>query len=126
MAQKILMIFGVILVIVGVLGFIPGITNDDGKLLGIFTVDTLHNIIHLASGILAIAFARMSAGQASMFAKILGIVYALVAILGLLDGSSVLGLIDVNMADNVLHVLLAVVFLYGGFSKSSSQAPMQA
>jgi hypothetical protein len=127
MAQKILMVFGVVLVLVGILGFVPGITNDDGLLLGIFAVDAIHNIIHLASGILAVVFARMGAAQASMFAKILGIVYAIVAVVGLLQGDSVLGIIGVNMADNILHVLLAIVFLYVGFSKSStSSMPMQA
>ena len=45
-------VFGVVFVLVGILGFVPGITSG-GHLLGIFEVDTTHNIIHLISGILA-------------------------------------------------------------------------
>jgi|SRR6185503_4627369 len=123
MTQKLVMWFGVILTLVGVLGFIPGVTNDDGKLLGIFAVDTLHNVIHLASGILGIFAARMGASQAAMFAKIFGLVYALVTIVGFVQGDTVVGLFGVNMADNVLHLLVAVIFLYAGFSNKGGSAP---
>jgi hypothetical protein len=123
MTNKILMTLGVVLILVGILGFF----ND--PILGIFEVDTLHNIIHLASGILAVIFAR-NASQAMMFGKVFGIVYALVAIIGFVQSDTVLNLITVNMADNVLHVVLAIVFLWIGFSKggssSSSSMPMQA
>jgi hypothetical protein len=64
-----------------------------------------------------------------MFAKVFGIVYALVAIVGFVQGDTVLSIISVNGADNVLHVVLAIVFLWLGFSKgssSSSSMPMQA
>lgn len=129
MTQKLVMWLGVILTLVGILGFIPGITSDSGMLLGIFAVDTLHNVIHLATGILGIIAARMGASQAAMFAKIFGVVYALVTIVGLVQGDTVVGLFGVNMADNILHLLLAILFLYAGFSKSGAQAssmPMQA
>jgi hypothetical protein len=122
MTQKVLTVLGVILILVGILGFF----ND--PVLGIFEVDAVHNIIHLATGILAVIFARNS-GQAMMFAKVFGIVYALVAIVGFVQGDTVLSIISVNGADNVLHVVLAIVFLWLGFSKgssSSSSMPMQA
>ncbi len=123
MAQKVLTVFGVVLLLVGILGFIPGVVTD-GKLLGIFTIDSTHNIIHILTGILALVFARMGAGQASVIAKVLGIVYAIVAIVGLVQGDTVLELIGVNLADNILHVVLAVVFLYAGFSKPSATTPV--
>jgi hypothetical protein len=47
-------LFGAVLVLVGILGFVPGITTDDGHLLGIFHVNAIHNIIHLASGAVAL------------------------------------------------------------------------
>ncbi len=116
------MILGVVLVLVGILGFF----ND--PVLGVFEVDAVHNIIHLATGILALIFSR-SASQTMMFGKIFGIVYALVAIVGFVQADTVLNIITVNMSDNILHVVLAVVFLWMGFSKggsSSSSMPMQA
>ena len=94
----------------------PGITSD-GHLLGIFEVDTLHNIIHLATGLVAF-WAAASVANARLFFKIFGLVYALVTILGFTMDGDVLGLIHTNMADNLLHLVIAVVALYAGFSKS--------
>lgn len=118
------MILGVVLILVGLLGFMQN------PILGIFAVDTLHNIIHLASGVLAIWFARQGASQGMMFAKVFGVVYLLVAALGFLQAGSgmILGLITINGADNLLHVVLAAVLLYVGFGMknqtSSAPSPM--
>lgn len=111
-------VLGIVLVVVGLLGFV----ND--PVLGIFETDTLHNLVHLASGILALVFASRGESQARMFALVLGIVYALVTVLGFLgDGDKILGLISYNSADNWLHLLLAVIFLIFGLKKGGSSAP---
>jgi hypothetical protein len=117
--RKFARIFGIVLVLVGVLGFIPGITAD-GHLLGIFEVDTVHNIVHILTGIVALLLAGTEA-KARMFFKVFGVIYALVLVLGLLMDGDVLGLFHVNMADNVLHLVIAVVALWIGFGKSSSE-----
>lgn len=114
MIKKLAILFGVVFLAVGVLGFVPGITNDNDLLLGIFQVGTLHNIIHIASGLAALAAAG-EADYARLYFKIFGAVYALVAIVGIVQGDTVLGLIDINTADNVLHVVLAVAILGVGF-----------
>jgi Domain of unknown function (DUF4383) len=113
MANTLAKVFGFILVAVGFLGFVPGVTSD-GHLLGIFEVDTLHNIIHIATGLagLAAAWGMWSTG---MFFKVFGVVYAVVAVVGFIQGDTVLGLIMTNTADHALHLVLAVVFLYVGF-----------
>jgi hypothetical protein len=118
MAKTIVMVLGVVFVLVGVLGFF----ND--PVLGIFEVDMVHNIVHLASGLLALFAASMGESSARTFAKIFGVVYALVAILGLVMGTDdkLLGLMEINSADNWLHVALALVFLLVGFMKGSSSA----
>ena len=111
-------IAGVVFIVLGLLGFV----ND--PILGIFDVDALHNIIHLASGILALVFASQGESQARMFALVLGIVYALVTILGFLTGDGkILGLVSVNGADNYLHLVLAIVFLVVGLKKSDATTP---
>jgi hypothetical protein len=110
-------VFGYVLLLVGVLGFIPGATND-GLLLGIFEVNTLHNIIHLVTGAVAL-YAAMQADDkaARTYFQVFGIVYALVAILGFVYGdNAILGLVASNMADTWLHVVIAVVALYMGFA----------
>ncbi len=126
--QKAAKWFGIVFILIGILGFIPGVTNEDGMLLGIFQVDTLHNVIHLLTGIVALLCAGSMKGAKSYF-KIFGVVYALVTILGFVGGGDVLGLIMVNGADNVLHLLIAVIALvlgFGGPKKPMMQAaPMQ-
>lgn len=125
--QKAAKWFGIIFILLGVLGFIPGVTSADGMLLGTFQVDTLHNVIHLLSGIIALLCAGSMKGAKAYF-KIFGVVYALVTVLGFMGGTSILGLIAVNGASNVLHLIIAVIALalgFGGPKKSMSQsAPM--
>lgn len=122
MAQKLAWIVGVVLVVVGVLGFVPGVTNG-GLLLGIFEVDALHNIVHILTGVLAIGAAMGTGAYLGLFYKVFGVVYALVAVAGLALGSPVLGLFNANMADHILHIALAAVFLYAGFGMKSESAP---
>ena len=118
MAQTLAYVFGAILVAVGVLGFVPGVTND-GMLLGIFMVDGLHNLIHLVTGLAALA-AAWGMYSNKLFFQVFGVVYAVVAVLGLVMGGNILGLIMTNMADHLLHLVLAVVFLYVGFMMKES------
>lgn len=105
-------VFGVVFLVIGVLGFVPGITSN-GHLLGIFEVDTIHNIIHIVSGIAALA---MAGSSATLFFKGFGVVYLIVTIVGFLQGDTVLGLIGVNMADNLLHLVVSLAALYIGFA----------
>ena len=114
MIKKLAIVFGVVFVAIGVLGFIPGVTTADGKLLGIFQVSTLHNIIHLLSGIAAL-IAASEAAYSRLYFRVFGVVYALVAIIGWLQGNTVLGLIDVNLADNILHTVLAIAISAIGY-----------
>ncbi|HEY9686015.1 MAG TPA: DUF4383 domain-containing protein [Coleofasciculaceae cyanobacterium] len=100
-------VMGIILVAIGILGFIPGIAPD-GMLFGIFMVNAWHNIVHLFSGavFLAVAFSdnwELTRKVVLAFA----IIYGLVTILGFFtpDGGLVLGMRD-NMADDILHLAI--------------------
>ena len=115
--------FGIVLTLVGILGFVPGITTSDGLLLGIFSVDSMHNIIHLLTGIIGILAALGAGTYACLYFKVFGVVYALVAILGFAMGGVVLGMM-MNMADNLLHVVIAAVALWIGFGMKDSAMPM--
>lgn len=118
MLKKAALIFGIVFVAIGILGFIPALTPTDNegarRLLGIFEVNGLHNIIHMLSGAAALLSAKSDA-YASTYFKIFGVVYSLVMIIGFLQGHTVLGLIPVNMADNLLHLVIAGSALYLGF-----------
>jgi hypothetical protein len=119
MTKNIMYVLGIVLILVGLLGFF------NNPVLGIFATDALHNIVHLASGLLAVILASRGEDQARKAALVLGIVYALVTILGFLSsGDKILGLITYNGADNYLHLLLAVVFLIFGLKKGGSSAPV--
>lgn len=115
--QKAAKWFGIVLLLVGILGFIGPLTPG-GNLLDIFAVDTVHNIIHVLTGILGLIMAGSPKGARSFF-QIFGIVYALVTIIGFFGGVSVLGIFVVNGADNILHLVIAVLALYFGFRSSS-------
>ncbi|MBI4476228.1 MAG: DUF4383 domain-containing protein [Acidobacteria bacterium] len=108
------MTLGIILLLVGVLGFV--LAPGGGLLLGIFAIDATHNLIHIASGIAGIAMAY--AGASRLFCQIFGVVYLLVAILGFVatptDGM-LLGMMQVNMADHVLHLAIGAAAGYYGF-----------
>lgn len=128
MDKTIAWVFGVVLVALGVLGFVPAATTADGILLGIFQVDTLHNIVNLALGALAIMAALDMGLSRSMYFKGAGIVLLVVGVLGIVGGDSILGLIATNMAASVLQLVAAAVFLYAGFmwKGSSSSGSMSS
>jgi Domain of unknown function (DUF4383) len=116
-------LFGIVFLLIGILGFVPAITPANGMLLGIFHVNTAHNFVHLASGVIFLLCGMAGAGASRTFFRIFGIVYALVALLGFYYGDqALLGLIANNTADTWLHVVLAVVMLFLGFGAASSRA----
>lgn len=119
MTKKFLYVSGAVFVAMGVLGFFYN------PLLGLFEINTAHNIIHLVSGILAIGFATRGETEGKTFALILGVVYLLVSVLGFIQGDGkLLSVVAINGADNFLHLFFAVVFLGVGLAKpAGSMAP---
>ncbi|WP_328528556.1 DUF4383 domain-containing protein [Nocardioides sp. NBC_00368] len=103
--------------LVGVLGFIPGVTTDydsmtfaghesEAQLLGIFQVSILHNIVHLLFGVAGLLLARTWNG-ARGFLIGGGAVYLVLWIYGLaIDHQSAANFVPINDADNWLHLIL--------------------
>ena len=116
------MVLGAVFLLVGVLGFIPGITTNYGAmsfaghdsgamLLGVFQVSVLHNIVHLLFGVAGIAMARTDR-MARNFLLGGGIVYIVLWIYGLvinMDGGA--NFVPFNTADNCLHLILGVAMV---------------
>ncbi len=110
---------GVVFILVGVLGFIPGITRNFSSmtfashhsgalLLGIFQVSVLHNAVHLLFGVAGVLFAR-TALRARNYLLYGGIIYGALFLYGLVVPSlSAANFVPVNDADNFLHLVLAV------------------
>ena len=119
MVKTAAIIFGLVFLVVGILGFVPACTTDMNgmpMLLGIFHVNHFHNYVHLASGIVFLLCGMAGAGPSRTFFKIFGLVYALVAILGFMNPPGPLfGMMSNNPADTWLHVVLAAAMLFLGF-----------
>src|SRR4051812_6458774 len=114
--KKTATIFGIVILLTGILGFVPPLTPD-GKLFGVFATNGTHNMIHIITGLAAIASGAASEHAARMFFRIFGVVYALVAVLGMVQGDQpLLGMVAHNMADMWLHVAIAAFSLYCGFA----------
>jgi hypothetical protein len=117
--QKAAMAVGAVFLLVGILGFVPGITNhysdmsfaghhSTAKLLGIFQVSVLHNIVHLLFGAAGIAMARQPR-TAYLFLVGGGVIYLVLWLYGLIiDKDSSANFVPVNTADNWLHLLLGL------------------
>jgi hypothetical protein len=119
-------VLGVVLVIVGLLGFIPNpIAYDDPTAL--FYVNTAHTLVHLVSGIFLLIGAWTALGSV-MALRILGIIYVVVAILSFLGDNSlaVLTFVSNSTADAWLHVVVAVVLLGAGFGMAEDRPAMAA
>jgi len=113
------MVVGATFLLVGVLGFIPGITTNyddltfaghesDAKLLGIFEVSVLHNIVHLLFGVVGLWAAR-AARTAAYYLLVGGLIYAVLWLYGLLvDKESSANFVPLNTADDWLHFVLAI------------------
>lgn len=131
-AQLYALIFGIVLVAVGILGFFyesSFATGDDTlvereAVLGILDVNGWHNVVHIASGLVGLAVAG-SYANARMYALGFGAIYIVVAILGFIygDGDSIFKLIPVNTEDNVLHALIGVAGLGAGMATPAEPAP---
>ena len=117
--QKAAAIVGVVFLLVGVLGFIPGITTNfgdlslaghesDARLFGLFQVSILHNIVHLLFGIAGLALAR-TAAQARTYLVFGGVIYLVLFVYGLIVGQeSAANFVPVNTADDFLHLILGI------------------
>ena len=117
-AKTAALVIGIIFIAVGILGFINNPIVYDSET-AIFHADTVHNAVHLVSGVLFVLVAFASPGTTKGFMIVFGIVYLLIGVLGLTSfGTSgmgkVFGFLHVNGNDNILHVALGVVILLAG------------
>jgi hypothetical protein len=126
-------VVGAVFLLVGILGFIPGITSNysslsfaghmsEAKLLGIFQVSILHNIVHILFGIAGLAMARR-ADSARTYLVGGGIIYLVLWIYGLVtsDQSSA-NFVPVNTADDWLHLVLGLGMIALGVVLSRRRA----
>jgi hypothetical protein len=134
--QNVTRLVGMVFLLVGIAGFIPGITtnlydglefagsNGNAELLGIFEVSILHNIVHGLFGIAALALAKTASG-ARTFMIGGGVIYVALWLLGIAGGAN---WIPSNSADNWLHLGLggALIVLGVALTREQKRVPTTA
>lgn len=120
-------VFGVVYLLVGVLGFAVtsgvGFAAAEGNNLVIFEVNPLHNIVHLLVGALLVGGARVGAGPSRSANILVGAVYLVVGLLGfVLLGNNSLNILALNGADNGLHLVSAIAALGVAFAGQQRSA----
>jgi hypothetical protein len=130
------LIIGIAFLAAGVLGFVPallspppdtaprvGITAFHGYLLGLFAVNVMHNLVHLAIGAWGIAASRSAAG-ARTYSKTLAIFYGVLAVMGLVPVlNTMFGLAPIHGHDVWLHAATALAAAYFGWVWKGTEAP---
>lgn len=131
LARRFAQVFGAVYLLVGIAGFIIttaqhiGFASTHGADLLFFSINPLHNVIHVAVG--AIWLAVSGSEARSRAASItFGAVYLVVGVLGFALIGSSFNILALNMADNGLHLVTAVLALAVGFAGSRSRVPALA
>lgn len=131
--QRAAQVVGAAFLLVGILGFIPGITTNydsmsfashdsEAMLLGVFQVSVLHNVVHLLFGIAGLAMSR-AVSSARSFLIGGGVVYLVLWLYGLLiDKMSSANFVPLNTADDWLHFLLGLGMIALGLALTRRRA----
>jgi hypothetical protein len=120
LARTVAAVFGVAYVVIGVVGFLPdplvqpsAADGATGALFGAFAINPLHNLVHLTIGA-ALLYSSMATASAIMAARVVGLVYLAVGLLGLVSPIG-FGLLPLGGADIVLHLGTGLALLAIGF-----------
>jgi len=111
--------FSIIFILMGLAGLIPTFVHHQ-LLFNFFSVGSFHELVYIVTGLIGLS-ASTSTRYARVYFKAFGILYALVAIFGFaLNGN--LGFVHVNLANSLFHLIIAVFFLYFGFTSTIAVA----
>jgi hypothetical protein len=127
------LVFGIVFLVVGIAGFIPGLLVPsvqpaaihamDGRLFGLFPVNAIHSLAHAAFGVWGL-IAYRSLSDSVIYARVVAIAYGVLTVMGLIPGlNTVFGLMPIMGNDIWLHLLLAVIAAYFGFFAVSRVSP---
>lgn len=131
--QKLAWVYAGLFLFVVALGYIPGLTNAEGQLFGLFKIEFIDDALHLGSGLWAAAAAWISARASTLYFKLFGIVYGLDGVIGFLFGQGFLdggifihGPTTLDLATrfgaNLPHLLIGGIAVLIGFVVSRRDA----
>jgi len=123
--------FGIVFLLVGIAGFIPpfvsppptgpdvAVDTGFGRLMGLFPINALHNLVHIVFGIWGLVAYR-SFSSARLYGRGVAVIYGILAVMGLIPGlNTTFGLVPIYGHVVWLHALLAIVAAYFGFFAGS-------
>ena len=125
LVQKVSMLFGIVLIVVGVLGFFyTGMSMDSEmasapRLLGVFPVNAAHNVVHILFGVWGVLAAR-SLGNARRYCQFSGALYLVLAALGFLVPTT-FGFIPIGGNDIALHAVIGLALTLVGFMATDDE-----
>ncbi len=123
MIKALAIIWGILFLVGGILGFVPGATRD-GMFFGVFMVNTAHSIVHIVSGALFLLGAAVGERAARLWFQMFGMIYAGVAALGFRIGDGMIfGFIANSRFDSWGHAVLALMLLLTGFAIPKTDKP---
>jgi hypothetical protein len=113
--QILALVFGAVYLLVGIVGFfVTGFDNfadnSQHEMLLFFMINPLHNVVHIVIGLAGLLLARTLAG-ARTYGWLLAVGYAAAFVYGLIAVGKSWDFLNINAADNVLHIITAVVGL---------------
>jgi hypothetical protein len=137
-SRQFALVAGIAFVVVGILGFVPGLTTPPhagdpalaietahGRLFGLFPVNAVHNFVHLGLGLFGLVAYAQDMGVT--YARMTAVIYGVLMVFGLLPALSTLfGLAPLHGHDVWLHGFLAAVAAYFGWAAGPVRAPARA
>ncbi len=111
MTKKLTLIFGTIFLLVGFLGFVPNPIVGNGA---IFSADVGHDMVHILTGIVLLAFGFLKPQSSIKALKVFGVFYLILTVFGFIlvpTGGSLFGLILLNSADHFLNLVIGVLLV---------------
>ena len=123
-AKTAAILLGLVFIAVGLLGYIDNpIVGASDK--AMFHTDTVHNIVHIVSGVLFLLFALAAPGSVGGFMKLFGLIYLAIGIVGMVqigsqDMIKLFGFLMINKLDNYLHIALGLIIFLAGFLRPRS------
>jgi hypothetical protein len=116
MARTISYVVGAVLLVLGVWGFI------DAPILGLFATNTVHSLVYIIVGALLLYFGYAWGGMSMMVLKVVGILLALLAIVGFaMGGDTLFGVLANSLNDQILHLVAGAVLLWAGFMSGKKE-----
>ncbi|MHB1330593.1 MAG: hypothetical protein ACYCY6_01335 [Minisyncoccota bacterium] len=118
MSKKFATASGWVLVLLGIMGLF-GTSIIGGGPRAYFMVDTAMSVVHLFLGSLLMYVAYMISEKSSKMLKIVGVILLVLSVGGFFSEGAVLDLVLTNSATDYMHIVLALLFLWGSMSKNS-------